>query len=138
MPKQVKHRKQHRGNMRGRAKRGDSLAFGDYGLRALEPSWITAAQIEAARVSLVRYLKKGGKIWVRIFPDKPVSKKPLEVRMGGGKGEPAFWVAVVKTGRVMFEIVGISQSDALEAMRIASHKLPIATEVVIRQKSGEV
>lgn len=138
MPKKVKHRKQHRGNMNGRAKRGENLAFGDFGLKASEPSWVTSAQIEAARKAIVRYLKKGGKMWIRIFPDKPYTKKPLEVRMGGGKAEPVSWVAVVKTGRVMFEVVGISREDAMKALRVASHKLPLATEVVVRQEVEEV
>ncbi|MDR3244715.1 MAG: 50S ribosomal protein L16 [Elusimicrobiota bacterium] len=132
MPKRVKYRKTHRGRMKGIAKGGTSLAFGRYGLQALEPVWINSNQIEAARVTLSRFVKKGGKVWIRIFPDKPITKKPAETRMGKGKGDPQFWVAVVKPGRVMFEIEGVSQSDAHKAFRLASNKLPIHTKVLVR------
>lgn len=121
--------------MKGRAKGGDFLAFGQYGLQALEPSWITNNQIEAARVALTRYIKKGGKLWVRIFPDKPVTKKPAETRMGKGKGDPQFWVAVVKPGRVMFELEGVTPADAKEAMTLAAHKLPISTKFMQREEA---
>ncbi len=133
MPKRVKRRKQHRGRMRGLASRGCNVDFGDYGLKALEPGWITARQIEAARVAMTRHIKRGGKVWIRVFPDKPVSKKPAETRMGKGKGAPEFWVSVVKPGRVMFEIEGVSRNLALEALRLAGHKLPIATRFVERR-----
>ena len=134
MPKRVKYRKQHRGRMRGRAKGGTTLAFGQYGLQALEPSWITNNQIESARVALARFIKKGGKVWVRMFPDKPVSKKPLETRMGKGKGDPQFWVAVVKPGRIMFELEGLTPADARKAMTLAAHKMPIMTKFVMREE----
>jgi len=133
MPKRVKRRKQHRGRMRGLASRGCNVDFGDYGLKALEPGWITARQIEAARVAMTRHIKRGGKVWIRVFPDKPVSKKPAETRMGKGKGAPEFWVSVVKPGRVMFEIEGVSRNLALEALRLAGHKLPIAPRFVERR-----
>jgi large subunit ribosomal protein L16 len=120
--------------MKGKAKGGTYLAFGQYGLQALEPYWITSQQIEAARVALTRYIKKGGKLWVRIFPDKPVTKKPAETRMGKGKGDPQFWVAVVKPGRIMFELEGVSVADAKEAMSLAAHKLPIGTKFLMRQE----
>ena len=132
MPKRVKYRKTQRGRMRGKAQRGSAIAFGDFGLKALEPGWITARQIEAARVALTREMKRDGKIWIRIFPDKPVTKKPAETRMGKGKGMPEFWVAVVKPGRIMFEIGGISAALAEEALRLAAHKLPIKTKFVVR------
>ena len=132
MPKRVKYRKAQRGRMRGKALRGSSVSFGDFGLKALEPGWITARQIEAARVALTRQMKRDGRIWIRIFPDKPVTKKPAETRMGKGKGMPEFWVAVVKPGRIMFEIGGISASLAEEALRLAAHKLPIKTRFVSR------
>ena len=132
MPKRVKYRKTQRGRMRGKAQRGSSVAFGDFGLKALEPGWITARQIEAARVALTRQMKRDGRIWIRIFPDKPVTKKPAETRMGKGKGMPEFWVAVVKPGRIMFEIGGITASLAEEALRLAAHKLPIKTKFVAR------
>src|SRR5512136_884675 len=122
MPKKTKWRKQQRGRMRGKAYRGSSLSFGSYGLRAMEPAWITARQIEAARVAITRYIKRGGKLWIRIFPDKPVTIKPAETRMGKGKGNPEFWVAVIKPGRMMFELEGVSKETAKEAMRLASHK----------------
>ncbi|MDR3049060.1 MAG: 50S ribosomal protein L16 [Elusimicrobiota bacterium] len=132
MPKRVKYRKTHRGRMRGKAKGGTSLVFGKFGLQALEPVWINSNQIEAARVTLTRFIKKGGKVWIRIFPDKPITKKPAETRMGKGKGDPQFWVAVVKPGRVMFEMEGVSEADAKKALRLASNKLPIHTKVLIR------
>jgi len=132
MPKRVKFRKTQRGRMRGKAQRGSSVAFGDFGLKALEPGWITARQIEAARVALTRQMKRDGRIWIRIFPDKPVTKKPAETRMGKGKGMPEFWVAVVKPGRIMFEIGGVTASLAEEALRLAAHKLPIKTKFVVR------
>ncbi len=132
MPKRVKFRKTQRGRMRGKAQRGSSISFGDFGLKALEPGWITARQIEAARVALTREMKRDGKIWIRIFPDKPITKKPAETRMGKGKGMPEFWVAVVKPGRVMFEIAGVPSALAEEALRLAAHKLPIKTKFVVR------
>lgn len=133
MPKRIKYRKQQRGRMKGKAVRGSSIAYGKYGLKALEPHWITSRQIEAARVAMTRYIKRGGKVWIRIFPDKPVTKKPAETRMGKGKGAPEYWVAVVKPGRVMFEIEGVSEEIAREAMRLAAHKLPIKTKFVSRR-----
>ncbi len=132
MPKRVKYRKSHRGKMKGSATRGAKVAFGDFGLKALEPAWITSRQIEACRVAITRKMKRDGKVWIRIFPDKPVSKKPLETRMGKGKGAPEFWVAVVRPGRIMFEASGVSKELAAEAFRLASHKLPIKTKMVIR------
>jgi len=132
MPKRVKYRKAHRGRMTGKAFRGSLVDFGDYGLKAMEPAWITSRQIEACRVALSRKMKRDGKIWIRIFPDKPVTKKPLETRMGKGKGAPEFWVAVIKPGRIMFEVSGVSKELAYEALNIASHKLPIKTKVVSR------
>lgn len=132
MPKRVKHRKQFRGRMKGRASRGTTVSFGDYGLQALEPSWITARQIEACRRAIVRYLRRSGRVWIRIFPDKPVTRKPAETRMGSGKGPVEYWVAVVKPGRIMFELGGVSEEQAREAFRLASHKLPIKTQVVSR------
>jgi len=132
MPRRVKHRKEQRGRMRGKASRGGVVHFGEYGLQALEPAWITARQIEAARVALTRKIKRGGKVWLNIFPAKPVSQKPLETRMGKGKGEPERWVAVVKPGKVMFELEGVDEELAREAFRLASHKLPIRTRFVKR------
>lgn len=132
MPRRVKYRKQQRGRLKGKAKRGTTVAFGEYGLMALEPAWITARQIEAVRVTLVRKIKKEGKIWIRIFPDKPVTKKPAETRMGKGKGNVEFWVAVVKPGRIMFEIGGAKPELAVEALRLASYKLPIKCKIVAR------
>lgn len=132
MPKRVKFRRAQRGRMRGAATRGATVAFGDFGLKAMEPGWITARQIEAARVALTRLMKREGKVWIRIFPDKPVSKKPAETRMGSGKGAPEFWVAVVKPGRIMFEVGGIKKDVAREALALASHKLPIKTKFVSR------
>jgi len=136
MPKRVKYRKQQRGRIKGNATRGNTLTYGEYGLQALEPGWITATQIEAARVAMTRYIKRGGKVWIKIFPDKPVTKKPAETRMGSGKGSPEFWVAVVKPGRVLFEIGGVSEDVAKEALRLAMHKLPIKTKFLKREESG--
>jgi large subunit ribosomal protein L16 len=132
MPKRVKYRKAQRGRMRGKATRGASVAFGDYGLKALQPGWITQRQIEASRVALTRMMKREGKVWIRIFPDKPVSKKPAETRMGSGKGAPEFWVVVVKPGRVLFELGGVTRDVAHEALKLAAHKLPIRTRIVSR------
>jgi len=132
MPKRVKYRKAQRGRMRGKATRGDRIYFGDFGLKALAPGWITQRQIEAARVTLTRMMKREGKIWIRIFPDKPVTKKPAETRMGKGKGAPEYWVAVIKPGRVMFEVGGTTKATALEALTLASHKLPIKTKISVR------
>ncbi|MGM0368981.1 MAG: 50S ribosomal protein L16 [Bacillota bacterium] len=136
IPKRVKHRKQHRGRLKGRATNGTEVSFGEFGLQALEPVWITNRQIEAARIALTRYIKRGGKVWVNVFPDKPVTAKPAETRMGSGKGETEKWVAVVKPGRVMFEISGVKEEIAREAMRLASHKLPIDTKFVMREDMG--
>jgi large subunit ribosomal protein L16 len=136
MPKRVKFRREHRGKMRGRAKGGTEVSFGDYGLQALEASWITNRQIESARIAMTRYMKRGGKVWIKIFPDKPYTAKPLEVRMGSGKGAPEGWVAVVKPGRILFEIAGVSEEVAREAFRLASHKLPIQTKFVKREEVG--
>lgn len=133
-PRRTKYRKQHRGRMRGMAYRGSTLNFGDYALQATEPSWITARQIEAARRAMTRYVKRGGKIWIRIFPDKPVTMRPAETRMGSGKGSPEFWVAVVKPGRVMFEMAGVPEDIAKEAMRLAAQKLPIKTKFITREE----
>jgi len=132
MPKRVKFRKAHRGRRRGKATRGALVSFGDFGLKAMEPGWITQRQIEASRVALTRMMKREGKVWIRIFPDKPVTKKPAETRMGSGKGIPEFWVAVVKPGRVMFELGGVTKIVAAEALRLAAHKLPIKTKFVTR------
>lgn len=132
LPKRVKHRKTQRGRMKGKAYRGSLVTFGSFGMKALEPAWITNRQIESARIAINRYLKRDGKVWIRIFPDKPVTKKPAETRMGSGKGSPEFWVAVVKPGRVMFEIDGVSKEAAQEAIRLASHKLPIKVKFVTR------
>lgn len=132
MPKKVKFRKQQRGRMRGKAKGGSAVSFGEFGLKALEPCWMTNRQIEAARVAMTRYIKRGGKIWIRIFPDKPVTKKPAETRMGKGKGSPEYWVAVVKPGRVLFEIEGVSEVMAREALRLGANKLPMKTKFVTR------
>jgi large subunit ribosomal protein L16 len=136
-PKRVKYRKQQRGRMRGLASRGNALNFGDFGLQAIEPSWITARQIEAGRRAMVRYIKRGGKIWIRIFPDKPVTARPAETRMGSGKGSPEYWVAVVKPGRIMYELNGVTEEIAREALRLASHKLPIKTKFVVRDQKQE-
>ena len=138
MPKRVKFRRMQRGRMTGKATRGNTVAYGEYGLVATEPAWITSNQIEAARIAMTRYTKRGGQVWIKIFPDKPVTKKPAETRMGSGKGSPEFWVAVVKPGRVMFEIAGVSEEVAREALRLASHKLPIKTKIVARtEEAGE-
>ena len=133
-PKKVKHRKHHRGRMKGLAKGGTQVHFGDYGLQAVEPAWITNRQIEAARVAMTRHIKRGGKVWVNIFPDKPFTKKAAETRMGSGKGNPEYWVAVVKPGRVMFELAGVDEGQAREALRLAAHKLPIKTRFVSREE----
>jgi len=137
MPKRVKYRKQHRGRLKGKASRGNTLAFGDYGLQALEPCWLTARQIEAARRAIVRHVKRSGRLWIRVFPDKPVTKKPAETRMGSGKGNVDQWVAVVKPGRIIFELTGVKEEVAREAMRLASHKLPIKTQFITRTELGE-
>jgi large subunit ribosomal protein L16 len=136
LPKRVKHRKVMRGRMSGPAKGGHSVAFGDFGLATLEPAWITSRQIEAARRAMTRSVKRGGKIWIRVFPDKPVTKKPAETRMGSGKGAPDHWVAVVKPGRILFEMAGVPREEAAEAMRLASHKLPVQTRFVAREAAG--
>lgn len=137
MPKRVKYRKQMRGRLKGKARRGAVVAFGEYGLQALEPCWMTSRQIEAARRAIVRYVRRGGKLWIRVFPDKPVTAKPAETRMGSGKGSVDHWVAVVKPGHVIFEISGVPEDLAREAMRLASHKLPIKTQFVARLSGGE-
>lgn len=134
MPKRVKYRRVHRGRMTGKASRGNTLAYGDYGIQATEPCWMKGNQIEAARVAINRYLKRGGKVWIKVFPDKPVTKKPAEVRMGSGKGAPEFWVAVVKPGRVLFEVSGATEEQAREALRLAQHKLPCKTKIIARSK----
>ncbi|NLJ71303.1 MAG: 50S ribosomal protein L16 [Clostridiaceae bacterium] len=131
MPKRVKYRKQHRGRMKGKALRGNKVSYGEYGLQALEPAWITSNQIEAARIAINRYLRRGGKVWIKLFPDKSVTAKPAETRMGSGKGSPEYWVAVVKPGRIMFELAGVPEKTAREAFRLASHKLPIKTRFII-------
>ena len=136
LPKRVKYRKQQRGRMKGAASRGNFVAYGDYGIAACEPGWITSNQIEAARVAMTRYTKRGGKVWIKIFPDKPITEKPAETRMGSGKGSPEYWVAVVKPGRVMFEIAGVSEEVAREALRLASHKLPIKTKIVSKEDTA--
>ena len=130
LPNRVKHRKQHRGRMKGRAMRGNTICHGDFGLVALEPAWITNRQIEAARIAMTRYIKRGGQVWIQIFPDKPITAKPSETRMGSGKGSPEYWVAVVKPGRVMFEIAGVPEETAKEALRLASMKLPCRCKIV--------
>ena len=136
MPKRVKYRRVQRGRMTGAASRGTTVTHGDYGLKALEPAWITSNQIEAARIAMTRYIKRGGKVWIKIFPDKPITEKPAETRMGSGKGSPEYWVAVVKPGRVMFEIGGVSEELAREAMRLAANKLPIKCKFVTKQEMG--
>ncbi len=138
MPKRVKRRRVHRGRMTGVATRGNTLAYGDFGLVALEPCWIKSNQIEAARIAMTRYIKRGGKVWIKIFPDKPVTKKPAETRMGSGKGSPEFWVAVVKPGRVLFEMTGVSEEVAREALRLAGHKLPCKVKFVKKEEQGGV
>ena len=138
MPKRVKYRRVHRGRMTGKAMRGNTLAYGEFGLQAMEPGWITSNQIEAARIAMTRFTKRSGQVWIKIVPDKPVTKKPAETRMGSGKGSPEYWVSVVKPGRVMFEIAGVSEEVAREALRLASHKLPIKTKVMARtEEAGE-
>ena len=132
MPSKVKHRKQQRGRRRGKAYRGSTISFGDFALKTMESAWITARQIEASRIAMTRFIKRGGKIWIRVFPDKPVTKKPTEVRMGKGKGSPESWVAVVRPGRILFEMEGVDESTAREAMRLAAHKLPVKTKFVTR------
>lgn len=132
-PKKVKYRKKHKGNMAGKAYRGGEVSFGEYGLKALEPGWVTSAQIEAARIAMTRHVKRGGKIWIRIFPDKPITKKPAETRMGKGKGAPEYWVSVVTPGRVIYEMAGVPEEVAREALRLAAHKLPILTKFVARE-----
>ena len=136
LPKRVKYRKVQRGRMTGKATRGNVVNYGEWGLAAVEPSWITSNQIEAARVAMTRYTKRGGKVWIKIFPDEPVTQKPAETRMGSGKGSPEYWVAVVKPGRVMFEIAGVSEDVAREALRLASHKLPCKTKIVKRESEN--
>jgi len=137
IPKRVKYRKQHRPSLSGKAKGGAEIHFGDFALQALDPAWITSRQIEAARIAMTRYIKRGGKVWIRIFPDKPITQKPAETRMGSGKGAPEYWVAVVKPGRVLFELAGVTEEVAREAMRLASHKLPIKTKFIKRGEVGE-
>ena len=137
LPKRVKYRRVHRGRMKGKATRGNFVAYGDYGLVATEPCWITSNQIEAARIAMTRYTKRGGQVWIKIFPDKPVTAKPAETRMGSGKGSPEYWVAVVKPGRELFEIAGVSEEVAREALRLASHKLPIKTKIVAKGTETE-
>ena len=139
LPKRVKYRRVHRGRMTGKAMRGNTVAYGEFGLVATEPGWITSNQIEAARIAMTRYTKRGGQVWIKIFPDKPVTKKPADTRMGSGKGSPEYWVSVVKPGRIMFEIAGVSEEVAREALRLASHKLPIKTKVLAAeaQEAGE-
>ena len=133
LPKRVKYRRVHRGRLTGKATRGNQIAYGDYALVSTEPAWITGNQIEAARIAMTRYTKRGGKVWIKIFPDKPITEKPAETRMGSGKGSPEYWVAVVKPGRVMFEIAGVSEETAREALRLASHKLPVKCKIVAKQ-----
>ncbi len=137
MPKRVKYRRVHRGRMKGKALRGNTVSNGEWGLQATEPCWITSNQIEAARIAMTRYTKRGGKVWIKIFPDKPVTEKPAETRMGSGKGSPEYWVAVVKPGRVMFEIAGVPEETAREALRLASHKLPCKSKVIKREAESE-
>jgi len=137
MPKRVKYRRVHRGRMKGKATRGNKITYGEYGLQALEPAWITSNQIEAARRAMTRYIKRGGNIWIKVFPDKPVTEKPAETRMGSGKGSPEYWVAVVKPGRILFEMGGVPEDVAREAMRLAAYKLPIKTKFVTREDGDE-
>ena len=136
LPKRVKYRRVHRGRLTGRALRGNFVSNGDFGLQALEPAWVTANQIEAARIAMTRYIKRGGQVWIKVFPDKPITEKPAETRMGSGKGSPEYWVAVVKPGRVLFEIAGVPEETAREAMRLAGYKLPIKTKFVKREETG--
>ena len=137
LPKRVKYRRVHRGRMKGKASRGNTVTYGDFGLMATEPSWITSNQIEAARIAMTRYTKRGGKVWIKIFPDKPVTEKPAETRMGSGKGSPEYWVAVVKPGRVLFELADVSEETAREALRLAAHKLPVKCKFVKREEEVE-
>ena len=137
MPKRVKYRRVHRGRMTGKALRGNKVTYGEYGLQATEPAWITSNQIEAARIAMTRYIKRGGEVWIKIFPDKPITEKPAETRMGSGKGSPEYWVAVVKPGRIMFEMSGVAEDVAREAMRLAGHKLPIKTKFIKKEENGE-
>ena len=137
LPKRVKYRRVHRGRMTGKAMRGNTVSQGDFGIVALEPAWITSNQIEAARIAMTRYIKRGGKVWIKIFPDKPITEKPAETRMGSGKGSPEYWVAVVKPGRVMFEIGGVAEETAREAMRLASYKLPVKCKFIKKEKGSE-
>ena len=137
MPKRVKHRKVMRGRMKGKAQRGNFIAYGDYGLMATQPGWITSNQIEAARIAMTRFIKRGGKVWIKIFPDKPVTAKPAETRMGSGKGAPEYWVAVVKPGRVLFEIGGVTEELAREALRLAAHKLPIKSKFIKKEEAAK-
>ena len=136
LPKRVKYRRVHRGRLTGKATRGNKVSYGDYGLVALEPAWITSNQIEAARIAMTRYIKRGGQVWIKIFPDKPITEKPAETRLGSGKGSPEYWVAVVKPGRVMFEIAGVPEETAREAMRLAMHKLPIKCKFITKAEQG--
>lgn len=136
IPKRVKYRRQHRGRMKGQTKGGSTIVFGEFGLQALQPAWITSQQIEAARIAMTRHIKRGGKVWIKIFPHKPVTEKPAETRMGSGKGSPEYWVAVVKPGRVLFELAGVNEETAREAMRLAAHKLPIKTKFIKREELG--
>ena len=137
MPKRVKYRRVQRGRMKGQATRGNTLAYGSYGLVALEPAWITSNQIEAARIAMTRYTKRGGRVWIKVFPDKPITEKPAETRMGSGKGSPEYWVAVVKPGRVLFEMDGVAEDVAKEAMRLAMHKLPIKCRIIAKENAEE-
>ena len=137
LPKRVKYRRVMRGRLKGQAMRGNKVSHGEFGLQALEPCWITSNQIEAARIAMTRYTKRGGQVWIKIFPDKPITEKPAETRMGSGKGSPEYWVAVVKPGRVMFEVGGVSEEVAREALRLAAHKLPVKTKVVVREEEME-
>ena len=138
MPKRVKFRRVHRGRMTGAASRGNKVCYGDFGIQAMEPGWITSQQIEAARVAMTRYIKRGGQVWIKIFPDKPVTQKPAETRMGSGKGSPEYWVSVVKPGRVMFEIAGVDEAVAREALRLAGYKLPVKTKIIKREEEVAV
>ena len=137
MPKRTKYRRVHRGRLKGKAMRGNTVTYGDFGLVAMEGAWITSNQIEAARIAMTRYIRRGGQVWIKIFPDKPITEKPAETRMGSGKGSPEYWVAVVKPGRVMFEMEGVAPEIAKEAMRLASHKLPIKSKFIMKEENGE-
>ena len=137
MPKRTKYRKMQKGRNRGKATRGNRVVDGEYGIQSLDAGWITSNQIEAARIAMTRYIKRGGKVWIKIFPDKPITKKPAETRMGSGKGAPEYWVAVVKPGRVLFELAGVPEETAKEALRLAMHKLPVKTKIVTREKDGD-